>query len=197
MVAAATSDLSATTPAGIDQVIPTVSAFDATYATGGAVDSALVFPDAANNPMLLHAPEILSYLLITALFVALMMRTNQVEDAVRVRTRMQEEVRLLKLREMGEGRVSPERTQRTLQRYEDAVRKEESLRTILPGVRISPPGAKGRKEEEARDIARRYLGREFNIGVPERQHETSPRIALGVAAAVALGQMFLMLAYMM
>lgn len=195
--AAATS----ATSTGISTAVPVdaVPGYDATYAvsSGALVDSGnVVFPNAASSPML-NVPEMVSYLLLTALFAALMMRTSQVEDAAKTRKRMQDEVRAMKLREMGEGPVSVEQNQRTLQRYEDAVRKEEALRTVLPGVRIRPPSARGQKEEEARALARRYLGREFDIGVPKPESETDPSMALGVVAAVALGQLFLMVAYMM
>lgn len=191
----------AATSTGISTAVPVdaVPGYDATYAvsSGALVDSGnVVFPNAASSPML-NVPEMVSYLLLTALFAALMMRTSQVEDAAKTRKRMQDEVRAMKLREMGEGPVSVEQNQRTLQRYEDAVRKEEALRTVLPGVRIRPPSARGQKEEEARALARRYLGREFDIGVPKPESETDPSMALGVVAAVALGQLFLMVAYMM
>lgn len=189
----ASTGISSAVPAGIDNA---VSGYDATYAmsSGALVDSGVVFPNA--SPML-NVPEMVSYLLLTALFAALMMRTSQVEDAAKTRQRMQDEVRAMKLREMGEGPVSAEQNQRTLQRYEDAVRKEEALRTVLPGVRIRPPSARGQKEEEARVLAQRYLGRDFDIGVPKPESETDPSMALGVVAAVFLGQLFLMVAYMM
>jgi len=195
IAAAASTGISTAVPAGIDNA---VSGYDATYAmsNGALVNSGVVFPNAASSPML-NVPEMVSYLLLTALFAALMMRTSQVEDAARTRKRMQDKVRAMKLREMGEGPLSVEQNQRTLQRYEDAVRKEEALRTVLPGVRIRPPSARGQKEEEARALALRYLGREFDIGVPKPESETNPRMALGVVAAVALGQLFLMVAYMM
>lgn len=187
----ATMTESFTSPASNGQMIPTADIDTAT----NALDN-VVF---ANSGPMFHAPEITSYLLITIAFAALMFRTTQVEDAVQKRQQMQEKVRLLKLKEMGEGKGSTEKTQQTMQLYEDAVRHEEKLRTILPGVRIAPPSVNGPKEEDAQAIAKRYLGKEYDIGVLKRKRGdegTSPGMAVGIVAIVALSQVGLMLAYM-
>lgn len=211
-IVATTTDVSATDAVGIGQVMPSAAVnLDAgTAVSYNYVDPSLVFPN-ANNPMM-NMPEMMTYLLVAALFAALMLRTNQVEDAVKVRNKMQEKVRAMKLQEMASGPISPEQSQRTLQRYEDAVRKEESLRAILPGVRIHlPPSAQntgaGRNGgDDARVIAKQYLGRDFQIGAPQRdgtggnrdaEEDGEVKLALGVVAVVALGQVGLLLAYTM
>jgi len=178
-------------PASIGEVTPAADI----YATTNALDN-VVF---ANSGPAFNVPEITSYLLITVAFAALMFRTMQVEDAVQKRQQMQEKVRLWKLKEMGEGKGTPEKTQQTLQLYEDAVRHEENMRTILPGVRISPPSASGPGEENAQAIAKQYLGEEFDIGLLKRKRGdegTSASMAVGIVAVVALSQVGLMLAYM-
>jgi len=152
----------------------------------------------SNSSPAFNVPEITSYILITIAFVALMFRTIQVEDAVQKRQQMQEKVRLLKVKEMCEGKGSPEKTQQTLQMYQDAVQHEEDLRTILPGVRMTPPSAKGPGEENAQAIAKQYLGKVYDIGVLERNHGeegTSVGMAVGIVAIVVLCQLGLMLAY--
>lgn len=183
MVAATDSAIDSS---GVVQAIPTAN-FDTTS----------TFEPVVFEPIL-NVPALITFVLITTVFSALILRTNQVEDAVQRRKRMQEEVRLLKLKEMGEGTVTPEQIQQILQLYEDAVRREEDLRNILPGVRIVPPSAIDRKEEEAQAIAKQYLGQDFNIGVPKKYNEKRddegvlPSVAIGILAMVALSQVGLL-----
>mmetsp|Transcript_16865 Transcript_16865/g.34783 ORF Transcript_16865/g.34783 Transcript_16865/m.34783 type:complete len:242 (-) Transcript_16865:1333-2058(-) len=168
------------------QTIPTAS-FDTTS----------TFEPVVFEPVL-NVPALITFVLITTVFSALIVRTNQVEDAVQMRKRRQEQVRALKAREVGEGQVPPKEIQQTLQLYEDAVRQEEKLRNILPGVRIVPPSSSDRREEEAQAIAKQYLGQDFNIGVPKRYNEkrddegSLPSVAIGVLAMVALSQVGLL-----
>jgi hypothetical protein len=165
-------------------------------------DTSSTFEPVVFEPIL-NVPALITFLLITTVFSALIVRTQQVEDAVQTRKRRQEEVRALKLKEIGEGTVSPSQIRQTLQLYEDAVRQEEKLRNILPGVRIVPPSSSDRKEEEAQAIAKQYLGEDFNIGVPKRYNEKRgddddeeqgalPSVAIGVLAMVALSQVGLL-----
>jgi len=159
-------------------------------------DTTSTFEPVVFEPVL-NVPALITFVLITTVFSALIIRTNQVEDAVQMRKRRQEQVRELKAKELGEGQVSPEEIQTTLQLYEDAVRQEEKLRNILPGVRIVPPSSGDRKEEEAQAIAKQYLGQDFNIGVPKRYNEKQedgslPNVAIGVLAMVALSQVGLL-----
>lgn len=170
---------------GVNQVIPTAN-FDTTS----------TFEPVVFEPVL-NVPALITFLLITTIFSALILRTNQVEDAVQIRKRRQEEVRALKALEVA-GNASAEQIRQTLKLYEDACRQEEKLRNILPGVRIVPPSSSSRKEEEAREIARQYLGQDFNIGVPKQYNEKRddegrlPTAAIGVLAVVALSQVGLL-----
>lgn len=149
---------------------------------------------------ILNVPALITFVLITTIFSALILRTNQVEDAVQIRKQCQEDVRVLKAKEIAEGGVSPGEIEQILKIYEDAVRKEEKLRNILPGVRIVPPSSSDRKEEEAQAIAKQYLGQDFNIGVPKRYNEPRdgdsegglPNVAMGVLAIIALSQIGLL-----
>ena len=179
---------------------------------------------------ILNVPALVTFVLITTVFSALIVRTNQVEDAVRERKKRQEQVRALKAKEVssggenigsgvggGSGTTSTtttttsssssitlsEELRQTLKLYEEAVLREEKLRNILPGVRIVPPSASDRKEEEVQAIAKQYLGRDFNIGVPKRYNEEKqergdndngslPGAAIGVLAVVALSQVGLL-----
>lgn len=170
----------------INLVIPTAN-FDTTS----------TFEPVVFEPVL-NVPALITFLLITTTFSALILRTNQVEDAVQTRKRRQEEVRAMKAKEIGEGTVSPEQIQQTLQLYEDAIRQEEKLRNILPGIRIVPPSSSDRKEEEAQAIAKQYLGKDFNIGVPKNYNEKRDDEgvlssgAIGILAIVALSQVALL-----
>lgn len=149
---------------------------------------------------ILNVPALITFVLITTIFSALILRTNQVEDAVQIRKQRQEDVRALKAKEIAEGDVSRGEIEQILKLYEDAARQEERLRNILPGVRIVPPSSSDRKEEEAQAIAKQYLGQDFNIGVPKRYNEPRdgdsegglPNVAIGVLAIVALSQIGLL-----
>lgn len=183
---ATTASESSAATGGMNQVIPTAN-----------FDTSSTFEPVVFEPIL-NVPALITFLLITTVFSALILRTNQVEDAVQTRKRRQEEVRVLKAKEIGEGAISSEELRQTLQLYEDAVKEEERLRNILPGVRIVPPSAGDRKEEEAQAIAKQYLGEDFNIGVPKRYNEKRddegglPGVAIGVLAVVALSQVGLL-----
>lgn len=189
-----TTTTTITTPTTITTVVPIAN-----------FDTSSTFEPVVFEPIL-NVPALVTFVLITTVFSALIVRTNQVEDAVQTRKQRQEEVRALKAREVGEGTVSPDELRTTLERYEDAVRREELLRNIVPGVvRIVPPSSSDRREEEARAIAKQYLGRDFDIGVPKRESESEsnnsesegragglPGAAIGVLVMVALSQVGLL-----
>lgn len=185
----------ATTAGSMNQVIPIAN-----------FDTSSNFEPVVFEPIL-NVPALVTFVLITTIFSALIVRTNQVEDAVQTRKRCQEDVRALKAKELDEGTViAPEKIQQTLQLYEDAVLQEETLRNILPGVRIVPPSSSDRKEEEAQAIAKQYLGKDFNIGVPKRTNDEKsddeslggklPSVAIGILVMVALSQLGLLAFFM-
>jgi hypothetical protein len=157
---------------------------------------------------ILNVPALVTFLFITTIFTALILRTNQVEDAVRLRKQRLEELRILKSKEIsndiGGGTVTSEDVQKSLHLYEDAVQREESLRNIVPGVRIVPPSSNDRKEEEASLIAKQLLGKEYNIGREKRvdeyddeqqqrnSNEKLPNVAIGILLMVGLSQVGLL-----
>jgi hypothetical protein len=77
-----------------------------------------------------------------------------------------------------------------LRRYEDAVIKEEALRNVIPGVvRIVPPSSADSKEEEARVIAKQFLGKDYDIGVsrePAEEGSNLSRIATTVIPLILI-----------
>ena len=157
---------------------------------------------------ILNVPALVTFLFITTIFTALILRTNQVEDAVRLRKQRLEELRILKTKEIsndvGSSIVSSEDVQESLHLYEDAVQREESLRQIVPGVRIVPPSSNDRKEEEASLIAKQLLGKDYNIGREQRVDEYDdeeqqrknngklPNVAIGILLMVGLSQVGLL-----
>ena len=157
---------------------------------------------------ILNVPALVTFLFITTIFTALILRTNQVEDAVRLRKQRLEELRILKTKEIsndvGSSIVSSEDVQKSLHLYEDAVQREESLRQIVPGVRIVPPSSNDRKEEEASLIAKQLLGKDYNIGREKRVDEYDdeeqqrnnngklPNVAIGILFMVGLSQVGLL-----
>ena len=157
---------------------------------------------------ILNVPALVTFLFITTIFTALIVRTNQVEDAVRLRKQRLEELRILKTKEIsndvGSSIVSSEDVQKSLHLYEDAVQREESLRQIVPGVRIVPPSSNDRKEEEASLIAKQLLGKDYNIGREQRVDEYDdeeqqrnnngklPNVAIGILLMVGLSQVGLL-----
>ncbi|KAL3903240.1 MAG: hypothetical protein SGILL_010521 [Bacillariaceae sp.] len=88
----------------------------------------------------------------------------------------------------GDQGVSTKDVELMLQDYEEAVRKEEALRNVIPGVvRIVPPSAGDRKEEEASVVAKQLLGKEFDIGVPKRERNESGFSAVAIGALTVVG----------
>ena len=90
----------------------------------------------------------------------------------------------------GDESISTEDIELSLQEYEKAVRKEQQLRNIIPGlIRIVPPSAGNLAEEEASIIAKQLLGKEYDIGVEKREltetGKLSP-IAIGALAFVSI-----------
>jgi hypothetical protein len=148
----------------------------------------------------LNVPSLVTFLFIAVAFSALIVRTNQVEDAVRGRKERLQALRMLKSRKLaGDDAISAIQIEEALKLYERAVRNEEALRNIpVPGgraeVRIIPPSAGDAREEEARLIAKQFLGQDFDIGVPKREVDATgklPTAAVAVLAVLALSQVSL------
>lgn len=146
---------------------------------------------------------------LSIMFVAILLvrRTRSVERAVMEREESLQLVRELKSKELaGSGVSSNNREEMTaemsesattygplekaLKRYESAVEQEERLRNIVPGVvRIVPPSAGNKVEENAALAAKQFLGKDYDIGVPKREDNPSgklPMVALGILALLGV-----------
>jgi uncharacterized membrane protein len=128
------------------------------------------------------------FLVISIVFTALSVRTNQVEAGVKERNRALEKLREVKAKELAGGVVDRGVIQLALNEYEDAVRKEENLRTIIPGlVSIVAPSSASKKEEDARAIAQQFLGKDFEIGSNKREEVENRNVPiLALVAVIAL-----------
>ena len=130
-----------------------------------------------------------TFVVILGVFAALSFRTNQVEGAVQERKQALEHLRLVKSKELaGDQSVDGAVIQLALDEFEVAVKKEENLRNIIPGVvRIVPPSSADSKEEEARVIAKQFLGKDFDIGTTKREEVQSRNVpTLALVAVLSL-----------
>jgi hypothetical protein len=152
-------------------------------ADAGASTASVVF-----EPVL-DVQALSTFLVISIVFTALIVRTNQVEGGVQERNRALAKLREVKSKELaGDETVDEGVIQLALSEYEDAVRKEEKLRTIIPGVvRIVPPSSANKKEEDARAIAQQFLGKDFEIGTSKREEVENRNVpTLALVAVLAL-----------
>ncbi len=141
-----------------------------------------------------------TFVSIMLVFLLLVRRTAAVEQAVMERDAALNVVRRLKSKELeGSDAGVALAVQQALGRYEAAVLEEERLRNIVPGVvRIVPPSSGNAAEEVARDAAKQFLGKDYDIGVPKREENPSgklPMIALGILAFLGVsltGLLFLL-----
>jgi hypothetical protein len=137
----------------------------------------------------LNVPALGTFLFVMAVFGLLSIRTSQVEQAVQERNSALKELREAKSKELSGG-AEEVNVQKSLERFDKAMEKEDNLRTIIPGVRIVPPSNGNKAEEEARVAARQFLNKEVNIGAgsSSKQEEGDGRLpmaALGVLALLA------------
>jgi hypothetical protein len=142
--------------------------------------SALSSPSTSFEPIL-NVPALVTFVFIASVFGALIVRTNQVEAAVQERNLRLQELRAYKARQLDNSNTtatagSTETTATStidedlalcLRRYEEAVQREERLRNVLPGtsrIRIVAPSGNRPEELQARADARRFLGKDYDIG---------------------------------
>jgi hypothetical protein len=145
----------------------------------------------------LNVPALVIFLLITTVFGALIIRTSEVQGAVQERNQALSDLRELKSKELSGG-VNQLDVPEALSRYEKAFLKVESIRNIVPGlVRIVPPSSFEPAEEDARIAAKQFLGKDFDIGSPNREQESGelPTFAAAVLVAIFLLQ-FALLVFM-
>jgi len=164
-----------------------------------AESGAQVIPDATSLPISLDSSNAVfepvldvqafsTFVVIISVFAALSFRTNQVEGAVQGRKEALENLRLVKSKELaGDENIDEAAIQLALDKFEDAVKKEEELRNIIPGVvRIVPPSSADSKEEEARAVAKQFLGKDFDIGTTKREEVQSRNVPTLALVAVLL-----------
>ena len=157
-----------------------------------AVDDS-VAPSVVFEPVL-DTTAFATFLVISIVFAALIIRTQQVENVVQHRNQALERLRVVKSKELeGSDEIQEQDVQKALKEYEDAVRKEEKLRNIIPGVvRIVPPSAADEKEEEARVVAKQFLGKDFDIGISKREEVESKGSILQTIASLAVLALFML-----
>eukprot|EP00980_Cylindrotheca_fusiformis_P022627 scaffold9523_cov103-Cylindrotheca_fusiformis.AAC.4 len=137
----------------------------------------------------LDFPAFSTFLIISVVFTALIVRTSQVEGGVQERKRALAKLREVKSKELaGDHSIDETAVDNALEEYEKAVREEEKLRDIIPGVvRIVPPSSADKKEEEARAVAQRFLGNDFDIGTSKREEVENRNVpTLALVAVLAL-----------
>lgn len=85
--------------------------------------------------------------------------------------------------------------QKALKRFEEALEKEESLRSIVPGVvRIVPPSAGNEQEEQARVAAKQMLGKDTFLGASKKSEGGGrlPTAALAILAVIGVSMVGLL-----
>lgn len=101
-----------------------------------------------------------SFFIIAVVFTLLQLRINSVSSAAKRRTSALEALRKvesLQLSALDADRPTEVQVSNAKSEYENALREEMGLRTIIPGVRIVAPNDPKRDEEE-RANAERFLG---------------------------------------
>lgn len=137
-----------------------------------------------------------TFLVIMLTSIWLVQRTNAVERAVMERDQALEEVRTWKSKQLQDGgsndsSMVTHQLNQALQEYERAVQQEEKLRNVIPGVvRIVPPTSGLASEQTAREAAKQFLGKDYDIGVDKSVKENPngqlPAVSLAILAILGL-----------
>lgn len=98
-----------------------------------------------------------SFIIIAIVFTLLQLRINAVSSAAKRRSTALEDLRKLESLQLSTPDGIEDQVNNAKLEYEDALRNELDLRTIIPGVRIVAPNDPKRDVEE-RANARRFLG---------------------------------------
>lgn len=133
-------------------------------------DPATLPPPASVTPIkefepILNVEAASSFVVIGIVFTLLQLRINAVSNAAKRRSLALEELRKAESLQLSASDVGIDPSDRPTENdvtyakkeYEDALKEEMNLRTILPGVRIVAPNDPKRDEEE-RAAAKRFLG---------------------------------------
>jgi len=98
-----------------------------------------------------------SFIIIAIVFTLLQLRINAVSSAAKRRSTALEELRKIESLQLSEPDGIEDQVNKAKLEYENALRNELDLRTIIPGVRIVAPNDPKRDAEE-RANAKRFLG---------------------------------------
>jgi hypothetical protein len=146
---------------------------------------------------IVNAPALGSFIVIVVVFSLLQMRIRAVEEAVERRKAALVQLRAVKSKELssvGDERPDANAVAAALREYEDALRGEENMRTLLPGVQIVAPNRPAATSAEDVIAAKQFLGIDLdparNEGKEERMGWSAGSIA--VLAVVALSQLALL-----
>lgn len=182
----------------------TVVLDDAVASVGGVENAAAVFEPVVN------VPALAAFALVVVVFGTLQLRITAVAAAAERRVSALETLRRVKAAELGGGDGAPdaEVVAAAVDAFASALREEEDLRTVAPGVRVAAPNA-AERDDEIVDAARRFLGvdlRAADADENDDENETrdgSPSLsanpsrgwstgALAVIAAVVASQIVLL-----
>jgi hypothetical protein len=143
-----------------------------------------------------NIPALGSFLFIAVVFSFLIARVGAVEEAVERRKAALAELRLVKSRELSSGDTDADTVARALKEYEDAIKSEESLRTLVPGVRVVAPNQPAGSNEEDIAAARQFLGMELeepsSAAQKDQERKGLSTGSVAILAVVALSQLALL-----
>mmetsp|Transcript_31145 Transcript_31145/g.67363 ORF Transcript_31145/g.67363 Transcript_31145/m.67363 type:complete len:274 (-) Transcript_31145:49-870(-) len=137
-----------------------ILALDPSFADQSASPAALtssgITPIQEFEPVL-NTEAAASFVIIAIVFTLLQLRINAVSDAAKRRSFALEALRQAESLQLASDQPTEDQVTRAKKKYENALREEMDLRTIVPGVRIVAPNDPKRDEEE-RAAAKRFLG---------------------------------------
>jgi hypothetical protein len=154
---------------------------------------------AATFDPVLNVSALVVFVLITGIFLALQWRVSAIEAAAENRTVALQRLRTIKVAELGDPTITPEQVQAAVREYELAYNEVETLRTILPGVRVIPPPSQSFSQERQKDneaAAKKFLGVEQPqieelTGTANNQQSMSP-ILTAILILIAFSQLALL-----
>lgn len=148
---------------------------------------------------IVNLPALISFLFIAIVFSLLIARVRAVEEAVERRKAALQELRRAKSVELSFGANTDEVVARALQEYEEALKLEEDLRTLSPGVRVVAPNQSLGRSKENIAAARQFLGIDLeepsSEGDEEQKGLSSGSVAILVIVALSQLALLLMLSF--
>ena len=148
-----------------------------------------------------NIPALSSFLVIAVIFSSLILRVRSVEQAAERRKAALVDLRRVKSMQLSassdDDRPDADKVARALKEYEDALKSEEDLRTLIPGVRVVAPNQSAGSNEQDITAARQFLGIELNESSSPRENNEEEREGLSAASVailtvVALSQLALL-----